>query len=104
MISKSRCVLTKVKNVLVDDDPMKELDYAFPVDLSLTHDETYLDNIQEKRLIALLSKSNIENILDNEENIWLPKHVREAQFQKDWVQQYKEKYKEMLKFQQEVTK
>ena len=93
MISKSKCVLTKVKNVLIDDDAMKELDNALPVDMSCTNDETYLDNIQEKRLIALLLKSNIGNILDIEENILLPKHEREAQFQKDLVEQYKEMLK-----------
>ena len=58
--------------------------------MSRTNDETYLDNIQEKRLIALLLKSNIANILDIEENILLPKHEREAQFQRDLVEQYKE--------------
>ena len=39
----------------------------------------------------------LNSIVFNEENIWLPKHDREAQFQKDLVQQYKEKYKEILK-------
>ena len=56
---------------------------SFVLSAAPTYYETYLDNIQEKRLIALLLKSKISNILDIEENILLPKQQREAQLQKD---------------------
>ena len=61
--------------------------------MALTSDETYLNNIQEKRLISLLLKSNIANILDIEENILITGHEREIQFQRDLVEQYKEMLK-----------
>jgi hypothetical protein len=69
MISKARSVLRKVY---------------------LIFNKAYLNNIQEKRLIALLLKSNISNILDIEENVLIPENERKPQFKKELVEQYKE--------------
>ena len=53
-VSKAKQALQKVKSILTDDGAMKELENEFPVDMALTVDENYLNDIEEKRLFALL--------------------------------------------------
>ena len=72
---------------------MKELDNEFPVDMTLTDDENYMKEIEEKRLFALLIKSDIGKILEIEENVLLPEEFRKDIFKRKLISEYKEMLK-----------
>ena len=79
MIAKETLVLTKVKNVLTDEDAMKELDE------SIVGDKNYLGAVPEKRLVALLIKSDIADSLKIAFNEDDPKEDQEKRFYEDLV-------------------
>ena len=76
MLSKAKCTLQKVKDVLTDEDAMKELETAFPVDMKYANDENYLNDVQEQRLYSLLLKANIADVLGVEENSLIPENQK----------------------------
>ena len=63
MLLRAKKVLSKVRDILINTDLMKELENAYPIDMTMTNDETYLNNMLKERLIALLLKSDIADDL-----------------------------------------
>ena len=63
MLIKTKLVLKKVKEILVDEEIMQSLNEICRDDIENNPDEDSLDLIQRKRLIALLVKSDISTLL-----------------------------------------
>ena len=93
MLSKAKCSLQKVKDVLTDVDAMKEIETSFPVNMNYVNDENYLNDVQEQRLYSLLLKANIAEVLEVEENSLISENQRKVQFKRDLIKQYKEMLK-----------
>ena len=89
MLLRAKKVLSKVRDILINTDLMKELENAYPIDMTMTNDETYLNNMLKERLIALLLKSDIADDLKVERDMNLQSNLRENKFKLDLLAQYR---------------
>ena len=90
MLAKAKYVLSKVKDVLIDEDAMKEIEDLYPLSDELRESKYEIQIIQRRRLIELLKKADISKRLGVNKCTQLPDDLQEEQFNSDILHEYKE--------------
>ena len=81
MLIKSKLVLQRVKDILVDEDIMKSLNEICRHEIDNNPDKKTLLHLQRKRLISLLVKSNINELL----SIDIPDNYQMFENDSEWL-------------------
>ena len=93
IISRAKCTLKLVRDVLIDAEKINEICKKYPVDMDRSSNKDYLEMIQKQRLPAVLRESKVDKLLKIQRDLKLPEDLREDRFCCELIHQYHEMLK-----------